>query len=383
MIFSICKNQLFIRGSSWILPCFKHLNFLPSYCLAIRYISAEKVDGYSFTTSYLINSCGFSPKAALAVPNIVNFQTPEKPDSVISFFKDHGFLETQIRTLIKRLPELLICNPEKILLPKFQFFYGRAVSRSKLASILSSNPSVLKCSLHNPIIPSFNYFKDLTHCDDDKVLVAYMQCNGVLANDFQSRIAPNVAVLRECGVPELNILSKLVEHPRVFVANPEKFKRTVEEVKKLGFNPLRKSFLTALQALVQLSKSTWERKVNVLKQWGWSNEEIALAFGKSLNFMMLSEHKIKAAMNFYVNTMGCKSSCIAKCPVLLSYSLHKRLIPRWLLLQVLLSKGLIKKEISIQVFFISNEKTFLCRFVTPYEDPYLLKLYEEKLGVSR
>ncbi|XVF82914.1 hypothetical protein PTKIN_Ptkin16aG0089400 [Pterospermum kingtungense] len=203
------------------------------------------------------------------------------------------------------------------------------------------------CCLHNRIIPSFNYFKDLTHCDDDKVLVAYMQCNGVLADEFQSRIAPNVAILRECGVPESNILSKLVERPRLFVAGHEKFERTVEE------------------------------------EWGWSNEEIALAFVKSPNFMELSEHKIKAAMSFYVNTMGCKSSCIAKCPVLLSLSLHKRLIPRWSLLQVLLSKGLIKKEISLQVLFMSNEKKFLCRFVTPYEDPYLLKLYEEKLGVSR
>ncbi|XVF82934.1 hypothetical protein PTKIN_Ptkin16aG0091400 [Pterospermum kingtungense] len=345
-----------------------------------RYISAN---GHSFTTSYLIHSCGFSPKAALAVPKSVNFQTPEKPDSVISFFKDHGFSETQIRTIIKRLPELLVYNPQKILLPKFQFFYGRGVSKSKLASILSSNPFVLKCSLHNRIIPSFNYFKDLTHCDDDKVLVAYMQCNGVLADEFQSRIAPNVAILRQCGVPESNILSKLVEHPRVFVASPEKFKRTVEEVKKLGFNPLRKSFLTALQALVQLSKSTWEGKVNVLKEWGWSNEEIALAFGKSPNFMELSEHKIKAAMSFFVNTMGCKPSCIANRPILLSLSLHKRLIPRWSLFQVLLSKGLIKKDISLQVLFESNEKKFLRRFVTPYEDPYLLKLYEEKLCVSR
>ncbi|XVF82935.1 hypothetical protein PTKIN_Ptkin16aG0091500 [Pterospermum kingtungense] len=298
MIFSICKNLLFIRG-----------NFLPNYSLvslAVRYKSGKNVNGHSFTTSYLINSCGFSPKAALSVPKCVNFQTPEKPDSVISFFEDHGFSQTQIRTLIKRLPELLIYNPQKIFLPKFQFFYG------------------------------------LTHCDDDKVIVAYKQCKAVLANDFQSLIAPKVAVLRECGVPESNILSKLVEHPRLFVSGHEKFERTVEE------------------------------------EWGWSNEEIALAFGRSPNFMRVSEHKIKAAMSFYVNTMGCKSSCIAKCPVLLSLSLHKRLIPRWSLLQVLLSKGLIEKEISLQVLFMSNEKKFLCRFVTPYEDPYLLKLYEEK-----
>ncbi|XVF82940.1 hypothetical protein PTKIN_Ptkin16aG0092000 [Pterospermum kingtungense] len=347
MIFSICKNQLFIRGSSRILPSFKDL---PNYCLislAIRYISGKAADEHSFATSYLINSCGFSQKAALAVPKRVHFQAPEKPDSVISFFEDHGFSQTQIRTLIKRIPELLTYDPQKNLLPKFQFFYGKGVSRPKLASILSSSPSLLQSSLDNRIIPSFNYFKDLTDCDDDKVIVAYKQCNSVLANDFRSLITPNLAVLRECGVPESNILSKLLEHPRLFATSNVKFKRTVEE------------------------------------EWGWSNEEIALAFGKSPNFMRLSEHKIKAAMSFYVNKMGCKSSCIAKCPVLLGLSLHKRLIPRWSLLQVLLSKGLIKKEISLQGLFMCDEKKFLSRFVTPYEDPYMLKLYEEKLGVSR
>ncbi|XVF82928.1 hypothetical protein PTKIN_Ptkin16aG0090800 [Pterospermum kingtungense] len=175
-----------------------------------RDISGNAADGHSFTTSYLINLCGFFPKAALAVSKNVNFRTPEKPDSVISFFKDHGFSQTQIRVLIKRHPQLLIYNPEKIFLPIFQFFYGRGVSRSKLASILSSNPFVLRCSLHNRIIPSFYYFKDLTHCDDDEVLVAYKHFQAVLANDFQFLIAPNVAVLRERIVPESNILSKLV-----------------------------------------------------------------------------------------------------------------------------------------------------------------------------
>ncbi|XWS08071.1 hypothetical protein CRYUN_Cryun41cG0046800 [Craigia yunnanensis] len=170
----------------------------------------------------------------------------------------------------------------------------------------------------------------------------------VLTRNLQSVFAPNLAILRENGVPESIIKTKLVVHPRIFAENREKFRRTVEEVKKLGFNPLKQLFLIALQALIQISKSTWERKSNVFKQWGWTDEDIVSAFEKYPRCMILSEHKITATMNFYVNTMGWKSSYIANCPVLLSYGLERKIIPR---------------------------------FVTPYGDPYLLKLYEEKQGL--
>ncbi|XVF82892.1 hypothetical protein PTKIN_Ptkin16aG0087400 [Pterospermum kingtungense] len=141
----------------------------------------------------------------------------------------------------------------------------RVVSRSRLASILCSSPSVLRYSLDNRIIPSFNHFKDITRCDDDEVLAAYKRFLGVLENDFLSLFGPNLAVLREFKVPESNILSRLVLHPRVFATSHEKFKMTIEEVKKFGFNPFRQNFLIAIQALAQLSKLTWEGKFNVFR----------------------------------------------------------------------------------------------------------------------
>ncbi|XVF82922.1 hypothetical protein PTKIN_Ptkin16aG0090200 [Pterospermum kingtungense] len=239
--------------------------------------------------------------------------------------------------------------------------------------------------LDNHIIPNFNYFKDLTGCDDNDVIVAYKRYPGVFQNNFPSFITPNLSLLREYGVLESNILSKLVDHPRVFAASHEKFKRTLEEVKKLGFNPLRQNFLSALKALVQMSKSTWDGKVNVFKErdnlrmeWGWSDEEIALAFWKLPFCMMLSKCKITAAVSFYVSTLGCKPSYIANRQVLLGLSLNKRLIPRWSLFQVLLSRGLIEKEISVRELFESREKDFLESFVTPYEDPQLLELYKQE-----
>ncbi|XVE68710.1 hypothetical protein DITRI_Ditri09bG0091000 [Diplodiscus trichospermus] len=355
--------QIFIRGGTRIpltCQCFSLLQNYAVIPVAVRYVSSIASNEHSFAVSYLINSCGFSPESALSISKTVHFETPQKPDSVLSFFKNHGFSQTQIRNLIRRKPKVLLSNPEKTLMPKFQFFYSKRISSSELAKILSSIPYVLWYDLDNRIIPSFNFFKELTHCDDDKVFLAYKNFSGVLTRDLQSVFARNLAILLELGVPESIIMAKLVVQPRIFAWNRDKFRRAVEEVKKLGFNPSRQLFLIALQALTQISKSTWERKSNVFRQWGWTDEDIVSAFEKYPRCMILSEHKITATMNFYVNTMGYKSSYIAKFPLLLSYSLKRRLIPRGSVVQALLSKGLIEK-FNVCSMMMYTEKKFLQR----------------------
>ncbi|OMO49589.1 Peptidase M10, metallopeptidase [Corchorus olitorius] len=231
--------------------------------------------------------------SALSVSKKVQLKNnPTQPDSVLNLFKNHGFSHTQIRKIVERMPKLLLCNAEKTLLPKFQFFYSKGIPSSDLSVVLSSNPKVLHCNIDNCIIPNFNYFKDFTHCDDSEVILAYKGCSAILAENFQSIVAPNVALLREHGVPDSHIMTELVRHPRNFILNHDKFRRSVEEVEKLGFNPLKSHFLEALQVLVQISKSTWERKLNVFKEWGWSDEDFVIAFEKYPRCMMLSEDKI-------------------------------------------------------------------------------------------
>ncbi|OMO50514.1 Mitochodrial transcription termination factor-related protein [Corchorus olitorius] len=387
MIRSFCKKQLYNRGiSSRILPSFKYVNFLQNHGLisvAIRYLSVTATPENSFTISYLINSCGLSPKSAKLASKRVYFETPEKPDSLISFLKNQGFSGSEIAELIRRAPKILVCNPEKTLLPKFEFFYSRGVSSSSLAKILSACPSVLESNLNSCIIPNFNFFKDFAGCSDDKVLVAYKRSPWILVNDFRSVAAPNLAILRECRVPESNIMSYFVNQPAIFAISHERFKRTVEEVKKLGVCPVKQKFLLTLQALLQISESTKERKLNVYREWGWSDEEIALAFVKFPFCFMYSVHKIKAAMNFYINTAGLRSSDVANRPRLLGFSLEKRIIPRFAVIQFLSSKGLIKNNVSLAKVLGPNEKKFLQMFVIPYGDPDLLKLYKGKLGISK
>ncbi|PSR86044.1 Transcription termination factor like [Actinidia chinensis var. chinensis] len=99
--------------------------------------------------------------------------------------------------------------------------------------------------------------------------------------------------------------------------------------------------------------------------------------------MGLSEKKIASGMDFLVNRMGFKPAEIGRYPIVLSYSLDRRIIPRCCVIRVLLLKGFMKNKISLGSFVSFTEKRFLDEFVKKYEEqvPELLSIYQGKRGI--
>ncbi|XP_059654580.1 uncharacterized protein LOC132301334 [Cornus florida] len=367
-----------------ILSPTQKLHFLQNYSLSSSSSTLKSTsttsNQHSFIVDYLIKSCGFPPEKAFWASKYVNFKTPDQPDSVLAFFSSHGFTETQISVLIRRLPQVLMSDPEKTLLPKIVFFHSKGVSTEEIAKILTGAPRFLIRSLENQIIPSYNFFKKLLK-SEEKVIAAIKHSGGCSLLDA----APNIEVLRESGVPESNVVALFMSQPRAFVCSTDRSKEIVEEAKKMGFNPENVTFALAVNALRAMSKSTWEKKVEVYKKWGLSEEEILVAFKKTPWCMVVSEEKIMAIMDFFVNKMGLESSIVVRYPGLITQSLKRKIIPRCLVYEILLSKGLIKKDFGLNLMFVSTESYFLQKYVKKYEEeaPELLKLYQEKLNLSK
>ncbi|XP_059654571.1 uncharacterized protein LOC132301324 [Cornus florida] len=361
----------------------QHHPLSSSSSLALKSISSTS-NQHSFTVDYLIKSCGFPPEKALSASKYVNFKTPDQPDSVLAFFRNHGFTEIQISLLIRRLTRLLLSDPDKTLLPKIEFFHSKGFSTQEISKILSAAPRVLRRNLENQIIPSYNFLKEFLK-SEAKTNAAIKHFARILLYDLHINVAPNIEALREIGVPESNIVALLTNLPGAFTASTDRFKEIVEEVKKMGFNPEKMTFALAIGAVKGMSKSTWEKKVEVYKKWGLSEDEILVAFGKQPQFMVISEDKIMGIMDFFVNKMGWESSIVVRTPVLVGLSLKRRIIPRCLVYQILLSKGLIKKDFGLIQMLVSPESYILQKYVKKYEKeaPELLKLYQEKLNLSK
>ncbi|XLT04891.1 hypothetical protein HN51_043640, partial [Arachis hypogaea] len=95
----------------------------------------------NFTISYLIATCGFSPKTAALLSQKVHFKTPEKPNAVLALLRKYGFSETQAKYIQKR-PMLLLTDAEKISKPKLKFFSSIGISRVDLPKLVIENQTL-------------------------------------------------------------------------------------------------------------------------------------------------------------------------------------------------------------------------------------------------
>ncbi|KAA0049483.1 hypothetical protein IC582_012827 [Cucumis melo] len=359
------RRILLLRSPS---PVFSQ-GFSESPLKSLRYLS---------TSSEIVSSPTSAPLASNAV------QLKNKRKDVFSFFENHGFSESQISDLDKRYPQILSANPEKTLLPKLLFFQSKGLSSPEVTKLVCSFPRVFIGSLNKRIIPNFNYIQAVLG-SEEKTLAAIKRFARILAGDLRLSVGPNIESLKQFGVPDSNILKYLQYQPRRFLTNSIRFKETVERATEMGFNPQQMQFVVAAKVLQEITKSTWDKKVEVYRKWGLSEEEIRLIFRKNPRCMTFSEDKINDTIDFFVNKIGWESSFIARRPTLITYSLKKRILPRGYVYQVLQSKGLIKKHENLVSFFESPENSFIEKFINPQKEqiPGLLELYKQKLMDSR
>ncbi|XP_077240119.1 uncharacterized protein LOC143881018 [Tasmannia lanceolata] len=172
-------------------------------------------------------------------------------------------------------------------------------------------------------------------------------------------------------------------NPHALMVTPDRFNDAVMVVKQLGFDPLRTAFALAVTMMSVLRTSTWETKLEVFRSGGWSENEIFSAFKLLPTCVAKSEKKIRGVMDYFVNEMGWKPpSVISKHPYLFNLSLEKRIHPRCLVLKILMSKGLFKKDASLAWALKSTEKDFLEKFVIKNQEivPELLRVYQSTIG---
>lgn len=337
---------------------------------------------HSFTVSYLVNKCGLSAERATLLSKKVNFESPEKPNAVLGFLRDQGFSKNQIAKIVKSAPGILLYNPEKTLLPKIEFLRSIWVSRTDLAYNLSTNHHLLLYSLENYILPIFNCFKSV-FLTDGRIATTAMWRAAFFCKDPVKNLASNIAALREIGVPESFIRLSSAHFARAMMQDNDQFVEAVSDVKKMGFDPSKSTFMLALHCRSGKGNiSRWQRCYEIYSSWGWSEDDIHTAYRIHPGCMLVSERKLTRMMDFLVNKLEWNSQVIARCPGVTCLSLEKRILPRGSVIHFLCLKGWIKKkDVSLRVFCVSEER-FLAKYVTPYGEqvPQIREIYEGKMG---
>ncbi|XP_073049805.1 transcription termination factor MTERF8, chloroplastic-like [Primulina eburnea] len=344
-------------------------------------VSSKKVTPEKeYVISYLMNSCGLSREKAVSASGKVHFDSPDRANNVLGFLENHGFGKTQIAELVSRRPLILVSNPEKSFLPKIEFFlHSTGISEADLVEAIVKHPRYLTRSLEKQVVPVFEYLKDVV--GSRKVGILFRRGSWIFDHGLDKKIIQNFALLRELGVPQRCIEFVLFHYPHVFTQKHESFKKIVSEVIEMGINPLKTAFVLAIHCRAwKGGKDVWERCYKTYTNWGWSKDDIYMAFRKQPQCMVLSEGKISRFLDFVVNKMGRDSRSIAQMPYLIFYSMEKRIIPRYSVLHHLFLNGFVKDGWSLASAMCPAEKQFLEKYVNRYliKLPRLLDIYEGK-----
>ncbi|KAL1830751.1 hypothetical protein ACET3Z_000402 [Daucus carota] len=334
---------------------------------------------YSYIYKNLIkNIANVSLKTApMCFLNQRHFSDTVKNTSTVSLFKNYGFTEPQITTLLSKRPSLLSLSEDKNIRPRLDLFASYGFSSADIYHILVSDIDILRRGIKNQIVPCCEFLKSVVK-DNESFIATVKRSTWVLKHDYKHNLQPNIEVLRDYGVPEHRIVRFLQVQPRVLMLGSDRFKVVVREVLEMGFEPVKGHFLTAINALVGLSKENRERKWDLFKKWGWTDDEILLAFRKQPNVLVVSEEKLERVFGFLIKKMGWNAADVWSCPIVILHSLENWTMPRCLVVQFLLSKGVLPKDTTLNNFIVPMENRFKDKYVDKYclKYPQVLKLYK-------
>lgn len=340
-------------------------------------------DQQSLTVSYLTNACRLSLEKAIKASKLVDIKNSEKPNSVLLLLRAHGFDTSHITILVSKNPSILSADADKIIKPKIEYFESVGIRGPALVTFLCSNKMILMSSLKNHIIPTFDFLLGFLKTNEN-LIAALKQSTRIISSNFQKVMVPNMNALRVHGVPEPHIVRLIMLKPQSLVLRPDMFENVVHAIKEMGFEPTSRSFIMGVRSMSILGKATWESKKETLMSYGWSESDFLLAFKRQPIVMLVSLKKIRLLMDFFVKKMGMKSSDVVRCPNLLLFSLERRIIPRFSVLKVLLSKKLSKKDIDVVWYLNMRKKDFEEKYLTCHMDQYpeVMEAYKNSLHSS-
>ncbi|KAG1366473.1 transcription termination factor MTERF8, chloroplastic-like [Cocos nucifera] len=315
-----------------------------------------------FLVEYLVSSCRFPPDKAAEVSKLLShLKSTEKPKSVVDFFRSHGFEDAHLRKLVSLNPRCLCHDAEKTLAPKIRAFLDMGFSPSDIIPLILSNPNVLNLRVDR-ILLKIEVWKNLLGSTD--LLMKFLKKNEwFFGCSVEKTILPNISLLRDCGITDERLAMIVRKRPTFITQRTELLRTLVDRVEELKIPSSSGLFVWALQILRMVNRASFQAKMELMKNLGWSESEFLAAFRRAPLFLSVSEKAMRRKMEFWVKEAGCEPSYLALNPQLLMYSLEKRSIPRVRALEILKSKGLLRRKPQLHSIMCLSEQDFIKKYV--------------------
>ncbi|XP_047979206.1 uncharacterized protein LOC125221122 [Salvia hispanica] len=330
----------------------------------------------------LVNKHDFSPEIAASVSSkLSRFRSPERADSILTFLKQNSFSTTQLQRLVRSDPRILTASAEAAVKLKISIFRDFGFPPEETAKIMSSNNAIIHSSAEKKIIPQLSTLKALLGSNSE-VVDLVKRSVWHMTVDLEKLFIPNVDFLKNCGVKMEGIRILLRHFPRCLLLKPELMREAVEKAREMGVDENTKTFVYAVRAIASFRKESWEAKIQGFRDLGVSDSEVVEIFRRSPLVICTSLEKCREIKRLLLGTGRFETADLISDPPTFLCSVERRYKPRLEVLEVLESKGLIKRWPKLSLICRWTDERFFGAFVRPYADQ-LGEGFVEKYFASR
>ncbi|CAL9181072.1 unnamed protein product [Musa hybrid cultivar] len=347
-----------------LLSCNKSNIHLSSYqlCSLFSFSTAEEHSlnhRSNFTLVDSLESCELSSKeAAKTADDSICEKKLSSSSPSIEFFKQSGWSDAQVMKIMQREPRFLRANVETILKPRMRSLLDMGFSDTEIIRLVSSCPTLLRLS---DIQPRINFWRSLLG-SNERFLKACKRNIFVLTSSLARNIEPSISLLREHGISDERIAHMVVTMPGGF-GRIDKLKEVIKYIDQLGVPRDSGVYTKALNVVITVSRSKFDAMSVTLMSFGWSQPDIIALFGKCTSIWTLSKKNISDKMTFLMKEAGCELTYIIGHPVLLTYSLEKRLRPRYDVMNFLDQNKLLDRGHNLASVVTLAEEKFRNKFL--------------------
>ncbi|KZV52029.1 hypothetical protein F511_10249 [Dorcoceras hygrometricum] len=237
-------------------------------------------------------------KMLVKYPWILSTSMLENFQKSIDFFDGEKVPKICSSNAVKRCPLILGCSVNKLKLMMHQFS-EMGMSKKKLGQIIAKSPQLL---LRKPqeITQVISFLKDVG-LDEDAIARALGRCPEIFAASIDKTLKKKLEFLSSVGISKAYLPRVIRKYPELFVCDVD-------------------------QALLP--------RMRYLKKIGLSQKDIRSMVSRFSPLLGYSvEEVMQPKLEFLVNTMGFPLSEVVEYPRYLSYSLEKRIKPRYWVLK--------------------------------------------------
>ncbi|KAI3700439.1 hypothetical protein L2E82_45068 [Cichorium intybus] len=316
--------------------------------------------------TYLTESLGFSKPRALSLST--RFSSSEtNPQSVIQLLKSLGFSNNDIQTWVNESPQILFADAEKTLKPRIQFFQDLGLTGSDLGKFISKNPCYLSNRFER-LKPCVDVVQNLMNHDNENLIRTLRRCNWADIKQPVTRISANIKYLEQIGIVGSQLVTVITRQPRLLIMGESELKDLVSKVLDMGFSIDSRMLVHALYTLSCLSDETVKRKLELFQSFGFTKADCIDMFKRAPGLLRVSESKLKLGIEFFLKTVKFDKAVLVRRPTCLMLSLEERVIPRYKILNILMSKGVFFKTPKFLNVMWLPEDEFLQRFIFKNRD---------------